>query len=159
MTATTLYEQLASESVSSFAATEPVTHSTITVNDCLDCEAYLYAGIDAFRRIERFDFQLRKADLAGRLELNDDYHNNIVEMLRRWLAPAPQAIAWANRCISSGMTVDSLDEFRQCVEEATAIVGGEIPTPSAIMALEQEAISEYQHGETVEGFPSQEPNN
>ncbi len=125
--------------------------------DCLDCEAYLQAGIEAYRAIERADMALRTAILRGKLEL-DNLDEFIETLLKRWLKSQPKAFAWIERCRRNGYDLDNVEEFMECLDQAIAIVefDPESEMGVGLKELRDKAVLEHRNGETVDCFSGEE---
>lgn len=128
--------------------------------DCMDCEAFLEAGIDTFNCIKKTDMTLRELVLSGRLDdkQGGDFERALEDVLRDWVKPVPDAEAWIKRCQDNGYDVANLDEFRQCVAEAYSILNFDpaAVAPESILGLQHEAIEEHRRGETAEFFSGEE---
>ena len=123
--------------------------------DCLDCEAFLQLGIDAFAWIMRADQALRVAAADGKIEYDDKLEDGLRALCRAWLKPCPCAQQWIEQQQQRGYNLDNLDPFRNCRDEMRAIVASFDATddeklPGKIAALRDQALSELANGETAE---------
>jgi hypothetical protein len=124
--------------------------------DCRDCETFLQLGIDAFHWLIRADRELRIA-LANGAE--DAYSKEIADgfkvLCKAWLNPCEYANKWIAKQIEQQHSVENLAEFKKCCEEMEAIVefnenGDSDGLPLPIAHLRDEAISEFDNGQTAE---------
>lgn len=120
--------------------------------DCMDCEALLLVGIQAFDGISRVDECIREAVFAKKITVDEKFDDAILRLYKAWMIPTANAIRWAETCKDHGFDVANLEEFMRCVEEAQSIIGSNFSKSSAIRQLEQEAIEEYRSGKTAEFF-------
>jgi hypothetical protein len=125
--------------------------------DCLDCEAFLSAGIHSFRTIEEADSVLRLAILKGKLEF-DDLDDHIKRLLTRWTAQVGKAIGWIERCEKNGYSIDNVAEFKSVVAEVFAILNfdPDREMSEAFGHLRDKAVVEHRNGETVDCFSEDE---
>lgn len=125
--------------------------------DAFDCEAFLQMGIQSFEWLVRGDQVYRAAIYKGEKH-NSDIEKAIEDLFRKWLDRGKFANEWVATLLKRGDSVDNLAEFRQCEEEAAAIVAfldsnqNDAELPEAMRALRDKAISEHRNGETAEFF-------
>ncbi|MGO8747292.1 MAG: hypothetical protein ACLQNE_15005 [Thermoguttaceae bacterium] len=117
--------------------------------DCLDCEAFVQMGIDAFRWLIRADETIRRAIAAGRLSFDADVDAALRRLFVDWLRPCEVAEKWASRQHQRGNPVENYEELRKCREEAAAIVASFAEEANAILPepmgrLQDEALADYQ---------------
>jgi hypothetical protein len=126
--------------------------------DCLDCETFLQLGIDAFGWLMRADRELRISLSEGALEAYTEGVSEALQQLcKAWLRPCEPARKWIAMQTERGYRVDNLAEFDKCCEEMEAIVefherdrDGSDGLPLPIAQLRDEALSEFDRGETAE---------
>jgi len=120
--------------------------------DCVDCEAFLQLGIDAYDWLVRADLLIRKAASRGEVEYDDTVEQAFESMARAWLAPCGSAEGWVNRVLERGHSLNNLERFRQCqasIESMVAFLDNDAMTDS-MRTLRDQAISEHGRGETAE---------
>jgi hypothetical protein len=121
--------------------------------DCLDCEAFLQLGIDAFRWLIRADMAYRKS-LYSEFETDPKGAEEVENILRAlfvlWLRPCELAHRWIDKHAERGFEVGNLDEFSQCEQEIRAIVRSfaDDQLPEKMAALRDQALEEHRRGET-----------
>ena len=122
--------------------------------ECLDCQAFLQLGIDAFRWLVNTDELINKAIAHGIVEYNADLESKLEELFRRWLVPCDFANDWIDVQLRRGYQPDNLKRFRKCQAEARAIVKSIDKTTrqmsGSLIELRDEAIEEHRRGETAE---------
>jgi hypothetical protein len=122
--------------------------------ECLDCQAFLQLGIDAFRWLVSTDEIIVKAVAEGIAEYDADLESKLDELFRRWLVPCDFANEWVDVQLKRGYQPDNLRKFRKCQAEARAIVKSiDITTrqmSDSLIDLRDEAIEEHRRGETAE---------
>jgi hypothetical protein len=140
-----------------FETDEALIIQSAQAGDCLDCEAFLSAGIQSFRNIEEADSMLRSAILKGQLKL-DGLDELIQGLLRKWLKPLVRAQGWIERCEKNGYSLGNMVEFRACVDEAFAIITFDPnrEMSEAFQRLRDSAVVEHRNGETVDCFSEEE---
>jgi hypothetical protein len=120
------------------------------------CDDYLQLGIQVFQWILKADQDYRRG-----LYQNPALHNEATEaelesLLRGWLARGRLLLARADAISDAGRPAAHLAEFRQCCNEATAIVESwdesedDPPMPEALILLRDQALIDHQNGETSE---------
>lgn len=126
--------------------------------ECLDCEAFLQIGIDAFQWLTRADLVVRKAIFLGKLEYDPELDAQIAGEFRKWLGACDSAKAWMEKQIGRGYKLDNLDDFRECEDQVRAIVesmGSDVLT-EPMRELRDRAITEHRNGETAEFVSTEE---
>jgi hypothetical protein len=124
--------------------------------ECMDCEAYLQLGIDAFNWIMKADAVWRDGVYNGRYEFDPAMESALQAMCRSWLKPCGNAEKWIAIQEKRGYTLSNLETFRRCCEEMKAIVAsfdapaaGQVVTDPLIL-LRDEALKEHRDGQTAE---------
>lgn len=151
------YLELARNSIDLFAKLdgEQIIAESRQAVDCMDCEAVIASGIQAFRVLEETDICLRNAIYSGRLNLDAetfDLDECMLQLVTSWLKPVAHVDGWVSKCLSNGYTVERIEEFRQCVLQAQGIVdflSGREPSVDLESAVRQ-AIEEHTSGKTTE---------
>jgi hypothetical protein len=120
--------------------------------DCVDCEAYLQLGIDAFRWLVWADEAIRRGVYAGKAEYDSSVDGALRSLLVAWLQPRDFAEKWIEVQRTRGFEVDNADEFRRCCEEVQAIVRSfeDRSLPEAMARLRDRALADYRDGKTTE---------
>jgi len=120
--------------------------------DCVDCEAYLQLGIDAFRWLLWADEAIRRAVLAGQAEYDRGVDDALRSLLVAWLQPCDFAEKWIQAQHDRGFEVDNAGEFRRCCEEVRAIVNSfeDASLPDAMAKLRDQVLADYRDGKTTE---------
>jgi hypothetical protein len=122
--------------------------------ECLDCEAFLQLGIDAFDWLIRADRAIRSGIHRGTVEHDPSIEESLLRLCKAWLGPCENANQWARQQQSRGFVLENLGRFQECCEEMRAIVKagesgqGEMLPPGA-SAIRDKAIAEHAHGETA----------
>jgi hypothetical protein len=141
----TLYEQYASDR-------GIVDHNHAM--ECLDCEACLQLGIDAFRWLVEADEVISCAVAKDIIEYDEKVEAEILALFRRWLAPCEFANRWIDVQVKRGYQPDNLSEFRRCEAEVNAIVSSQDNTDrqmsDELIRMRDEALEEHRRGETSE---------
>lgn len=122
-------------------------------NECVDCEAFLQLGIDAFDWLVRADIEIRKVIYRGRVQYEPEAAKIIQDLLVDWLKPCKVADEWIAVQLKRGYKVDNLERFRECEKEVRAIVGSQERNHSmsdALRKLRDEALIEHRDGQTSE---------
>lgn len=83
--------------------------------DCMDCEAFLDLGIDAFKWLARATNELRTQEVKGELEFPAD--EVIHELRQLWLGQSDYAERWIAVQHERNYKVRNLDDFRLCCEK------------------------------------------
>ncbi len=123
--------------------------------DCLECEAFLQLGIDAFHWVMRADQAFRESIADGKLEFQEQIEDALRLLCRAWLNPCALAEPWIAQQQGQGYELDNLAEFRHCRTEMQAIVDsfqetGPAELPAAMARMQDQALSEHANGETAE---------
>lgn len=152
-----LYLRNARQSVhgyTSFASADCVICESQQAVDCMDCEAFIECGIASFRFLMHASEKVREAVYDGKIEFSIEFENAILALVKDWLTPVAVAEQWIARCLANGYSVEKLSQFRECVDEARALVGfdQERAMSAAAADLRDRALQEHQNGETVEMF-------
>ncbi len=155
-----LYIRNAESSVDRFVEFDPddnLSLESAQAADCLDCEAFLSAGIHSFRTIEEADSMLRLAILRGNLEL-EGLDGLIRGLLSKWHTPVWNAMEWIEQCEKNGYVLDNVREFKNCKDEARAILDFDQnqEMSKALQRLRDKAVLEHRNGETVDCFSEDE---
>jgi len=123
--------------------------------DCMNCEAFIKLGIEAFHWLVKADTLIRQEILDDDSDMDFDEMEKCIQTLAvRWLGPCQVANEWIDTQIRRGFTVDNLEEFRQCETEMRSIVdffqadSDNLTTP--IKAQQDRAIEEHNNGATAE---------
>jgi hypothetical protein len=124
--------------------------------ECLDCEAFLKLGIDAYQWIIDADRDFRKAICKSPESVDfariEAYLN---ELCRAWISRSEEAVERIKTQMERGHIVGNAAEFFRCREEMNSIVRfGEAwknePLVDAMAALAAQAAKEHADGETAE---------
>jgi hypothetical protein len=120
--------------------------------DCLDCEAFLQVGIDAYTWLVRADETIRKAIYLELAEYDPKTGSCIQELFRAWLNPCSFAHWWIDQQLKRGFQVDNLKEFRECENQVRAIVNSfdSDALTDPMRGLRDSAVTEHSNGETAE---------
>jgi hypothetical protein len=122
--------------------------------DCLNCEAFLQMGIDAFDWIIRADRVIRLAIYRGDREFDPTTEAALHELCKNWLLPCKFAESWIAIQQQRGYEISNLSQFRDSVAEMTAIVeanqGGAEVLSGAMARLRDQAVKEQRDGQTAE---------
>ena len=121
------------------------------VDDCLDCEAFLQLGIDAFRWLIRADEAHRKGVFSGQ-DYDAEFDRVIQELFRLWLKPCVYADELVTALQARGCELTNLAEFRRCEREVLAIVRAleDASLTEPMQQLRDSAVTEHRNGETAE---------
>jgi hypothetical protein len=119
--------------------------------ECLDCEAVLQLGIDAFNWLVLADETIRRAIYRG-AEFDDDAFPMIADLFRHWLKPCSVVNKWIAVQKNRGYNLANLEEFRRCEREVQAIVRSlDADTLTEPMrGLRDSAVTEHRDGQTAE---------
>jgi len=120
--------------------------------ECLDCEAFLQVGIDAFHWLIRADETIRLATYRRLLTHNPRVEQSLHSLARAWLQSSEAANRWIEFHQQRGERLENLDEFCKCEAEMRAMVraqGGDTMT-DAMRALRDSAVAEHRNGETAD---------
>lgn len=123
--------------------------------DCLNCEAFLQIGIEAFNWLTKADHIIRRGVLDGCADIDfAEMEQSIQNLAIRWLGPCDFANEWIDLQIRRGFTVEGLEEFRRCEAEMRAIVAFFSKDPEelsdSLRARRDQAIEDLNNGETAE---------
>lgn len=133
---------------------ETITTDRHEAMDCLDCQAFLQLGIDAFRWLVNADESINKAIAEGVFEYDADLQSKLEELFRRWLVPCKFANEWIDIQLRRGYQPGNLKKFRKCQAEVEAIVKSFDDTTrnmsDSLIELRDAAIEEHRRGETAE---------
>jgi len=122
--------------------------------DCLNCEANLQNGINAWNFIMKADEAIHWALCKN--HITDDEGEDLLTLIDRlvttWLGPFDRMTQWISRCEARGYKVEYKDRFLACLEEARANAkyDPQQPMPECILDLKDEALREHENGETAE---------
>jgi hypothetical protein len=119
--------------------------------ECLDCEAILQLGIDAFHWLVRADESLRRAAYRGD-EVDAETFEMLAQLFRHWLKPCAVVSAWIDVQGDRGYTLENLQELRKCEREVRSIVDSLSTDELAdsVRNLRDEAVAEHRDGHTAE---------
>lgn len=133
---------------------ENITSNQHEALDCLDCQAFLQLGIDAFRWLVNADELINKAIAEGIVEYDPELESKLEELFRRWLVPCQFANDWIDVQLRRGYQPDNLKKFRKCQAEVEAILNSIDNTTrsmsDSLIELRDAAIEEHRRGETAE---------
>jgi hypothetical protein len=119
---------------------------------CVDCDALLQVGIDAFHWLVRADETIRLAIYRGQVAHDSLVEGALAALARAWLNTCGAANGLIALHLGQGDSLSNLAEFRRCEAEMRAMVDSwrtdEIT--DAIRALRDGAIEEHRRGETAE---------
>ncbi len=120
--------------------------------DCLDCEAFLQVGIDAFHWLVRADETIRLAIYRGQLAHDPALDEALAALARAWVAVAGAADRHIAQHQQQEAKLANLAEFRRCEAEMQAMVQSRQSDEmtDAMRALRDGAIEEQRRGETAE---------
>lgn len=120
--------------------------------ECLDCEAFLQLGIEAYQWLLRADQAIRRSVFEDAIEWPADLNGTLELLFRRWLDPCEFARQRISVQESRGYEVANKDEFLDCCEQVEAIVSSfdDRQLPNGMAVLQDEALAEYRNGETAE---------
>lgn len=124
--------------------------------ECLDCEAFLKLGIDAYQWIIDADRDLRKAICKSPESVDfARIEAYLHELCRTWISRSEEAVARIKVQIERGHSVGNADEFFRCRDEMTAIMRFDESWKNeqlvdAVAARAEQAAKEHAHGETAE---------
>lgn len=123
--------------------------------DCGTCESYLELGVQVFHWIIKADQDYRRELYQSQAAHSEAVERELETLMRRWHSRCQSMLAWADRQVARGFQVAHLDEFRQCTDEAAAIVesfeeGGQGAMPPPLILLRDQALLDHQNGETSE---------
>lgn len=93
--------------------------------ECLDCEAFLDLGIDAFSWLQRATKAVRKAALHTDHEMIEAAENSRRASRKAWLGPCDMAETAAARRIARGFALPNLQKFRDCCDAMRQLVDNE----------------------------------
>jgi hypothetical protein len=119
--------------------------------ECLDCEAVLQLGIDAFHWLIMADETLRRAVYAG-APADPDAQQTLEMLFRAWLKPCRPVKAWIAIHKERGYKLANLEKFETAEREVLAIVKAldADQLTDAIRDLRDSAVTEHRNGETAE---------
>jgi hypothetical protein len=137
--------------VASFADECEIVSDHRQAMECLDCEALLQLGIDAFDWLVRADQDFRKAVFEG-IDYEADVDEAIRELFKAWLKTCEQANPWIAVQQQRGYALANLEHFRKCEREVRAIVKamGADEMSDGMRGLRDQALAEHRNGETAE---------
>jgi len=122
--------------------------------NCLDCDAFLQMGVDAFDWLIQADKVYRKGLYDDATAHDAAFEETLLLLFRGLLSACTSAEAWIADVIARGYRLDNLPGFRKCVAELRGIVrfyGDDQPElPDAVRALRDQAIGEHRNGQTAE---------
>jgi hypothetical protein len=137
--------------VYSFADESEIMRNHREAMECMDCEAVLQLGIDAYHWMILADETLRRCTYRGdRCEA--EMFQLLERLFREWLKPCSIANEWIAIHKSRGYDLANLEEFRKCEREVVAIVGsfdGDAMT-DPLREVRDSAVMEHRNGETAE---------
>jgi hypothetical protein len=118
---------------------------------CVDCEAFLQVGIDAFQWIVRADEAIRLGVSRGQLAPDAQFDRKLKALARAWLNTC-DVVSRLNLWYLSRGKLGNLAEFRRCEAEMRAMVQSwqRDKMTDAMRALRDSAIEEHRRGETAE---------
>jgi hypothetical protein len=126
--------------------------------DCQGCETCMKVGIQVFDWILDADQGFRRDVYEGKYPYDADMEDALEELMRHWYKLSAGAIKWAEKHISLGFDVAYFAEFKQRVEEASAMVeafddnGGQRTVSEPLILLRDQALEEHRNGQTAEFF-------
>jgi hypothetical protein len=119
--------------------------------ECLDCEAVLQLGIDAFNWLVLADETIRRATYRG-AEFDADTSVMMSQLFRHWLRPCAVVNQWIAVQKDRGYNLANLEELRRCEREVQAIVrsldADSLTEP--MRGLRDSAVAEHRDGQTAE---------
>jgi hypothetical protein len=122
MSLSQLIIRTAQKHVKNYEAETAVMMAHYQAMECLDCEAYLDLGIDAFGWIIKATKDVRKSALKSDDDGIDEAEK-LLRMLRKiWLGPCDWAEQWAELQIQRGFALPNLEKFRQCSKAMRQLV-------------------------------------
>ncbi|WP_145169931.1 hypothetical protein [Rubripirellula lacrimiformis] len=129
--------------------------------DCLNCESFLRAGIDAFNYLVWIDQEMRLAALSGKMGIAIDseefgeLEDFISSTLIQWLGQSDRAMQWIKQCEDRHYVVDGKEDLLSCIDQARLIANPSYEMTDALEELELDALREHESGETAEWFSSE----
>ncbi|RIK82443.1 MAG: hypothetical protein DCC68_06510 [Planctomycetota bacterium] len=90
--------------------------------ECLDCEAFLDLGIDAFNWLMKATKVVRTVALREDDEAIERAEASLRAWRKAWLGPCDLAETWAGLQIARGFNIENLDKFRACCAAMRQIV-------------------------------------
>jgi hypothetical protein len=138
--------------VNTFTDESEIMQSHQQAMECLDCEAFLQVGIDAFRWLIRADETIRRSIYRGLAQYDKDTDQALRGLFIAWLRPCKIANQWIAVQQGRAYHLDNLDEFRGCEREVLAIVQSmeADQLTDAMRELRDTAVMEHRNGETAE---------
>lgn len=120
--------------------------------ECVDCEAFLQLGIDAFEWLVRADETIREAVFSGKMPHSAELETAIEKLFVAWQQPCRFANLWIQKQQERGFNLENLDKFQQCEEEVRAIVRSldDHTLKDPLVPLRDEALAEHANGQTAE---------
>ncbi len=119
--------------------------------ECLDCEAVVQLGIDAFRWMVLADESVRRLIYSG-TQFDADMSEMLTQLFRHWLKPCGVVNGWIAVQKQRGYDLPNLEEFRRCEREVQAIVRSldADELTDSMSAARDAAVAEHRNGETAE---------
>ncbi len=119
--------------------------------ECLDCEAVVQLGIDAFRWMVLADESVRRLIYSG-TQFDADMSEMLTQLFRHWLKPCAVVNGWIAVQKQRGYDLPNLEEFRRCEREVQAIVRSldADELTDSMSAARDAAVAEHRNGETAE---------
>lgn len=153
---TSLAYRQARDHVRSFSdESEQVMKAHKQAMECLDCEAFLQMGIDAFNWLIFADEMVRThIHEHPKPDETNDVANRLYELFECWMKPVVVAKKLIGKHESRGFALDNVKEFEACVASAEAIlraaVGEKRILSTTLESILSEAVLEFERGETSE---------
>lgn len=148
---TTLAFREARKHVYSFSDESEIMRDHREAMACLDCEAILQLGIDAFHWLVRADESARSAAYRGD-EVEEETFDMLAQLFHHWLKPCAVMNAWIAVQGERGYALSNLEEFRKCEREVRAIVDSLTADElsDSVRNLRDAAVAEHRDGQTAE---------
>jgi hypothetical protein len=122
--------------------------------NCLDCDAFLQMGVDAFDWLIQTDRVYRKVLYDDQAAYNAEFEATLVLLFRALLSACDGAEPWIASVIERGYQLDNLSSFHKSVAELRGIVrfygADQTQLPDKMRALRDQAIGEHRNGQTAE---------
>lgn len=83
--------------------------------ECLDCEAFLELGIDAFNWLLKATKVVRTVALREESDSIERAEASLRTSRKAWLGPCDLAEKWATVQLERGFSIENLEQFRNCV--------------------------------------------
>ncbi len=90
--------------------------------ECLDCEAFLQLGIDAYAWLRRATKELRTSEIGMSPESIVESEETVRRLRILWMQPCECAEEWVAIQRSRDYKVSNLEEFRECCQKVRQTV-------------------------------------